>query len=452
MERAEKPEYEKRCHYHQKKGQHHRAGNLAMIPSQYDIVIVGAGPAGLIAAIECSRPDRTLLVLEKMSRPALKLGISGKGRCNITNDAPIKEFIAHFGRNGRFLQHSFGRFFNTDLLNYFEDLGVRFKLERGGRYFPYNDNALEIVRALLGKVKKLNIPIETGCEVRAITKLPGQAFRLDIHHTAADSNKRPERMTITAAKVLLSTGGKSYPQTGSSGGGYLLAQSLGHTITPLSPALVPITTAGDMAGKLQGLSLKNVSASVWCDGKKVSEMFGDMIFTDCGISGPIILALSRTIVTLLNKERSVKIVFDLKPALEHQVLDQRLLREIDQHGKQEFKSLLKRLLPMKLVPVFIEKLGVPAEKKLSQLSLEDRKRLRLLLKEFALDVSGHRSFDEAIVTAGGVGINEINPRTMESRLVEGLYFAGEIIDIDADTGGFNLQAAFSTGWLAGRSM
>ena len=423
-----------------------------MIQNRYDVVIIGAGPAGLIAAIECCKPAKTILILEKMHKPTLKLGISGKGRCNITNDAEIKAFIAHFGKNGSFLRQAFGKFFNTDLLTYFEDLGVRFKLERGGRYFPRNDNALEIVDALIGKVKNLNIPIETHSEVTAITKLPDGEFSLDIHHTAPRSNKTPDRLTVKAGKVLLATGGKSYPKTGSSGGGYPLASRLGHTITPLSPALVPITTAVDIAGNLQGLSLKNVSVSVWCEGGKAAEGFGEMVFTDDGVSGPIILSLSRTIVAYLDKKRSVRIVIDLKPALEHKAVDQRLLREIGEHGKQEFKSLLKRLLPMKLIPIFIEKLGIPADKKLSQLRIEDRKRLRLLLKEFSLEVSGYRSIDEAIVTAGGVSINEIHPRTMESKLVEGLYFAGEIIDIDADTGGFNLQAAFSTGWLAGRSM
>lgn len=423
-----------------------------MIQNRYDVVVIGAGPAGLTAAIECARPAKTILVLERMHKPALKLGISGKGRCNLTNDAEIKAFTAHFGKNGRFLRYAFGRFFNTDLLEYFEKLGVQFKLERGGRYFPRNDNALEIVDALIGKVRKRGVPIEMRSEVTALTKLAGGDFSLTIARTSAGTPKTPGEVTLSAGKVLLATGGKSYPQTGSSGGGYRLAFRLGHTITAPVPALVPIMTAGDTAARLQGLSLKNVVASVWCKDRKIDERFGEMLFTHFGVSGPIILTLSRTIVESLNNKEPVRISIDLKPALDHQTLDQRLLREIDEHGKQEFKSLLKRLLPKKFIPVFIEILGIPAEKKLSQLRLKDRKRLRLQLKGFTLEVSGHRSFDEAIITAGGVSINEIDPRTMESKLVKGLFFAGEIIDVDADTGGFNLQAAFSTGWLAGRSM
>jgi len=423
-----------------------------MHQKRYDSVIIGAGPAGLMAAIECCNPEKTLLVLEKMHRPALKLGISGKGRCNITNSAEKKEFMAHFGRNGRFLRHAFGRFFNADLLTYFEDLGVCFKLERGGRYFPSNDSALEIVDALIGKVKNLNIPIETHSEVTAITGLPGGGFSLDIQNLSAGLKDPPARRTVQAKKVLLATGGKSYPKTGSSGGGYRLASRLGHTVTPLIPALVPITTAGDMAGNLKGLTLKNVGVSVWCAERKVAGQFGEMVFTEDGVSGPIILSLSRTVVAFLEQKKSVSLVIDLKPALEHNVLDRRLLREIGENGKQEFKSLLKSLLPLKFIPAFIERLGIAPETKLSTLRLEDRRRLRLLLKAFKLEVSGHRPFDEAIVTAGGVSINGIDPRTMESKLVKGLFFAGEIIDIDADTGGFNLQAAFSTGWLAGRSM
>jgi len=423
-----------------------------MTENRYDIAIVGAGPAGLIAAIECFRSDRTLILLEKMPKPALKLRISGKGRCNITNSADREAFMARFGRNGRFLRHAFAEFFNSDLLDYFGALGVRFKLERGGRYFPRNDNALEIVEALLGKVAKLRIRIETGSEVTAAAPLSGGGFALTIRHSGSERGKSAACKTIEAGRLLIATGGQSYPKTGSDGGGYRLASRLGHTIAPLLPALVPLVTAGDSARKLKGLSLKNVRVSLWCENRKAAEAFGEMLFADYGVSGPVILTLSKTAAAALRDKKKVQLSVDLKPALDHQVLDRRLLREIGQYGRRELGFLLKRLLPMRLIPVFSEQLGIAAERRLSELRLEERKRLRLLLKSFGLGVSGCRSFDEALVTAGGVSIKEIEARTMESKLVKGLYFAGEVIDIDADTGGFNLQAAFSTGRLAGRSM
>jgi predicted Rossmann fold flavoprotein len=416
-----------------------------MLHDHYNTIIIGAGPAGLIAAIESHRPSGKILILEKMHKPALKLRISGKGRCNITNDASVKDFISHFGKNGRFLKYAFAEFFNTDLLKYFENLGVQSKLERGGRYFPRNDNAQNIVKALLKKVASQNIHISTNSDVKGIKKLPDNTFAVSI-------NKKGQHITITADNVVLSTGGKSYPKTGSTGAGYTFATKLGHTITPAFPSIVPIETRGNTAKKLQGLHLRNVFVTVWCNNKKIGERFGEMEFTDFGVSGPIILAVSKTIVRLLNEKQKVTISIDLKPALDHKKIDKRLLREINDHGKQSFKKLIKGLLPLKLIPVFIEKLKIPENMPLNQTISVDRKKLRLLLKEFPLEVTGYRSFHEAIVTSGGVSINEINPQTMESKLVSGLYFAGEIIDIDADTGGFNLQAAFSTGWIAGRAI
>ncbi|MFH1903909.1 MAG: NAD(P)/FAD-dependent oxidoreductase [bacterium] len=416
-----------------------------MLQNQYDIVIIGAGPAGLIAAIESCKPSAKILILEKMHNPALKLRISGKGRCNITNDAELEDFISHFGKNGRFLKFAFANFFNTDLIKYFEKLGVQFKLERGGRYFPENDDAGEIANALLNKVKSLNIPISTNSEVINITKLPDKKFTVTV-------KKNTHRIQIKADKVVLATGGKSYPRTGSTGAGFKLASQLGHAITPISPSIVPIETKGSTAKKLQGLSLKNVKAQVWCGNKKVDERFGEMLFTDFGLSGPIILSLSKTVVKLVDDKEKVFISIDLKPALGHKMLERRIIREITEHSKQGFKNLLKKLLPGKLVPVFIEKLKISGEKQLSQINSEERKKLRILLKEFRFEVTGYRSFNHAIVTSGGVCIKEINPQTMESKLVKGLYFAGEIIDVDADTGGFNLQAAFSTGWIAGRAI
>ncbi len=417
---------------------------LIMLQNQYDIVVIGAGPAGLIAAIESYKSSKKILILEKMHTPALKLKISGKGRCNITNNIELDDFISHFGKNGRFLKFAFAKFFNTDLLNYFEKLGVQFKLERGGRYFPQNDDAGDIAKALLNKVKSLNIPISANSEVINITKLPDKKFTVTI-------NKNTRRIQIKADKIVLATGGKSYPRTGSTGAGFKLASQLGHTVTSVSPSLVPIETKGSIAKELQGLSLKNVKAQVWCKNKKVDERFGEMVFTDFGLSGPIILSLSKTIVKLIDDKEKVFISIDLKPALDHKMIERRIIREINEHSKQGFKNLLKKLLPGKLVSVFVAKLEIPGEKQLSQINSEKRKKLRRLLKEFQFEITGYGSFNHAIVTSGGICIKEINPQTMESKLVKGLYFAGEIIDIDADTGGFNLQAAFSTGWITGRN-
>lgn len=419
---------------------------------QYEIIIIGAGPAGLMAAIESYKPSRKILVLEQMPKPALKLKMSGKGRCNITNSADLNDFISHFGKSGRFLKFAFSEFFNTDLLNFFEKLGVQFKLERGGRYFPSNDNAMEIINALLDKIKSLDIRILTNLQVTGITKSPGNEFTLRINKINLKDNNNGSCIKIKADKVVLSTGGKSYPQTGSTGAGFKLASKLGHTVTPLSPSLVPIETKGSTAKKLEGLSLRNVKVQVWGENKKIDERFGEMVFTDFGVSGPIILSLSKVIVQLIKKKQKVFISIDLKPALDHKKLDQRLLREITNHNKQGFKNLLFKLLPRKMVPVFTEKLDISETKQLNQINSEERKKLRLLLKEFQLEVTGYRSFDHAIATSGGISVKDINSQTMESKLIKGLYFAGEIIDIDADTGGFNLQAAFSTGWIAGQAI
>ncbi len=414
----------------------------------YDCIIIGAGPAGLIAAIESHNPSKNIVILEKMHKPAIKLKLSGKGRCNITNEAPLDEFLSHFGKNKKFLKYAFSEFFNTDLLDYFRKEGVPFKLERGGRWFPESDKAMEIVDALLRKVQLLNIPIMDNTRVTKIEKSGEGNFIIRIDEDSGSGKTKQ----LKTNSVLIATGGKSYPRTGSTGDGYALAAQLGHTIIKPQPSLVPIETKGDLASKLEGLSLRNVSVSVWCDGKKTDEQFGEMVFTGSGLSGPVILSLSRTVVALLNEQKRVQVSIDLKPALEHKKVDQRILREIDAHGKQSFKSLLKQLLPKKLIPVFIEMLNIPEDKQLSQVSSDERKRLRILLKEFHFEATGYGSYARAIVTAGGVRIKEINPKTMESRLIKNLYFAGEVIDVDADTGGYNLQAAFSTGWVAGRAI
>ncbi len=410
---------------------------------QYDIIVIGAGPAGLMTAIESFQPNKKILILEKKFKPALKLRIAGKGRCNITNDANFKEFISHFGKNGRFLKYAFSEFFNTDLLEYFNKLGISFKLERGNRYFPKSDDANEIAEVLIKKINSLKIKIKTDSDVKEIIKNENDDFVLTIKNSEGI-------LTLIAKNVVIATGGKSYPGTGSDGSGYKLATQLGHKITPIIPALVPIETQGNIAQKLQGLTLKNVNVEVRCENKKIDEEFGEMIFTDSGVSGPIILSLSKTIVKLLIKGNTVNIIIDLKPALDHNTLDKRLIREIKNNNKKIFKSLLKSLLPSSLIPVFIEILGISQNKKLSEINSEDRKKLRLLLKDFSFEVKDYKLFNKAIVTSGGISIKEINPQTMESRIVKNLFFAGEVIDIDADTGGYNIQAAFSTGWVAGQ--
>ena len=294
----------------------------------------------------------------------------------------------------------------------------------------------------INKVKSKNIELITNAEVIAVKQSGNKYFLISLKN----------KTTIQTANLLISTGGKSYPKTGSTGDGFILASQLGHTITPLSPALVPSETKGNVAARLQGLNLKNINAQVICENKKVTEQFGELLFTDFGVDGPVILKLSSKIVDLLNLNKQVFLSIDLKPALDHKKIDLRLLRELSEFSKQNFKTMLKRLLPQKMIPVFIDLLEIPEDKQLSQINSDERKRLRMLLKEFKLEINGYKSYDHAVVTAGGISLKEINPQTMESKLVTGLYFAGEVLDLNGDTGGFNLQAAFSTGWIAGQSL
>jgi len=413
-----------------------------MYNKKYDCVIIGAGPTGLIAAIESKTSTNKVCVLEKMHKPAMKLKITGKGRCNITNNDNLNTFIKKFGKNGRFLKYAFSEFFNTDLIKYFEKEGVQFKLERGERWFPASDKAIEIANVLLNKAKSNSIEIKTNADVVAIKQSNKNEFLINLK----------DKTVIQTKKLLIATGGKSYPKTGSTGDGYRLAAKLEHTVVPLSPSLVPLETTGIIAAKLQGLSLKNINASIISENKKITEQFGEMLFTDFGVSGPIILTLSQAAIDLLHQKKEIILSIDLKPALDHKKLDQRILREISEHSKQNFKTMLKRLLPQKMIPVFIDLLRISEDKQLSQINSEERKKIRMLLKEFNLEICGYKSYDDAVVTAGGISLKEVNPQTMESKLVPGLYFAGEILDLNGETGGFNLQAAFSTGWVAGQSM
>ncbi len=408
--------------------------------NQFDVIVTGAGPAGLLAAGRAAEMGAKVLILEKMRSEGLKLLITGKGRCNITNDASPGEFIKHISPDGRFLRNAFSRFFSGDIIGLLEKYGVRSTLERGGRYFPESNRSTDVLNALLKWVTEQNVVIK--CSQRA-----EQLLTEDGCITGVQSNG--ER--YSAPKVILATGGKSYPATGSTGDGYELAMRIGHTIEKPIPALVPIETLGGMAQKLQGLNLRNVKAVVWINGKKAGENFGEMLFTHFGLSGPIILTLSRIVVKALMNKEKIEITVDLKPALDEKKLDNRLLRDLNEHGKKELGNIFRYWLPASMIPVFIEELNLDPEKLCHQVSSQERKKIRHLMKNLPFEVVNHRSFKEAIITAGGVSTKEISPKTMESRLVKGLFFAGEIIDLDGETGGYNLQIAWSTGWLAGNS-
>lgn len=408
--------------------------------NNYDVIVVGGGPAGIVAAGRAAELGAKVLLLEKMKQAGRKLLITGKGRCNITNDAQLSEFITHVYPNGKFLRSAFSSFFSADIIELLKQYGVETNLERGGRYFPVSNSSADVLNALLRWVKELKVEIQCGKMVEKIIEENNVIKGIVVNGQG-----------IAAAKVILATGGCSYPATGSDGDGFILAKEVGHTIEKVRPALVPVETKGDTAQKLQGLNLKNVKASVWVNDKKLGEDFGEMIFTHFGLSGPIILTLSRIVVDELDKNNDVKIQIDLKPALDEQKLDNRLIRDLNEHGKKKLGNIFKYWLPSTMIPVFIELLGIDPDKECHQVSSKERKQIRHLLKNLPFCVSGYRSFKEAIITAGGISTKEMSSKTMESKLVKGLFFAGEIIDLDADTGGYNLQIAYSTGWLAGDS-
>jgi len=408
--------------------------------SNFDVIVVGAGPGGLLAAGRAAEQGGKVLVLEKMRQEGRKLLITGKGRCNITNNAAITDFITHINPNGRFLRNAFSQFFSTDIIDLLHKQGLETTLERGGRYFPASNKSADVLQALLKWVNKLNVEIRCGHRVE----------KLFIENDAIQGIQA-NGQKFTASHVILATGGNSYPATGSNGEGYELARRVGHTIVKVRPALVPLETEGNVAQKLQGLTLKNIKTTVWVENKKTDEAFGEMIFTHFGLSGPIILTLSRIVVDELHKNNKVEITIDLKPALDEQKLDRRLLRDLNEHGKKKISNVFRYLLPKTMIPVFFDLLGLDPEKECHQISSKERKQIRYLLKNLRFRITNHRPFKEAIITAGGVSTKEISSKTMESKVVKGLYFAGEIINLDAETGGYNLQIAYSTGWLAGNS-
>jgi len=404
------------------------------------IIVIGGGPAGLMAAGQAAETGADTLVLEKMNRPGRKLSITGKGRCNLTNIAELDDFIDHFGKSGRFLRQAFFAFFTPDLMEFFESQGLKLVTERGGRVFPAGGKAPEVTAALLRWARKCGVRIRRNSKVDQI--------KIDHGRVVGISSKGTENL---ADAVILTTGGVSYPATGSTGDGYRLAASAGHVITSILPALVPLVTSHKKTAQMNGLTLRNIQVAMFIDGKKSRIEFGELTFTEFGVSGPVILTLSGDAVAAIQSGRKVSLSIDLKPALNEKKLDARLLRDFVSRNREPLDSILRGLLPRELVPVCIDHAGLDPDRTASNITAKERGRLRVWLKNFRIDVIHHRPIDEAIITAGGVSTKEVNPRTMESRLVKGLYLAGEILDVQADTGGYNLQAAFSTGWLAGRS-
>lgn len=405
------------------------------------VVIIGAGPAGMTAAYSASQNGVDVVLVEKNERVGRKLLITGKGRCNITNNCEVEELIANVNTNGKFLYSAFYTFTNDSVMEMFESLGVRLKTERGNRVFPESDRAMDVVDAMARLIKRKNIKLVTGKTVKDIKEKNGKV----------ESVVLSDGKEIKADAVIIATGGASYQRTGSTGDGYRLAEKLGHKITPLKPSLIGLEIQEDFVHKLKGLSLRNVAINVYGKkNKKIYDDFGEMEFTDYGVDGPIIKSAS-CIMRDLSKE-SYKISLDLKPALDHEKLDKRVQRDFQKYINKRFENSLSDLLPSKMIPVVVELSGIDPATPVNSITKEERRNLVNTIKNMEMHVKRYRPMEEAIVTSGGVKTSEINSSTMESKLVEGLYFAGEVIDVDAYTGGFNLQIAFSTGYLAGMSI
>ena len=403
------------------------------------VVVIGGGAAGLMAAVIAGREGAKVTLLEKMNYVGKKMGITGKGRCNITNACDMSEFIKNTPGNGKFLYGAYERFTNEDLLQLLHDAGLETKVERGGRVFPASDSALDVRNTFMKLMKQYGVDVHLEEPVNKILVDDGTV-------TGVVTDKE----TYHADAVVIATGGKSYPATGSTGDGYILASQVGHTITDIRPSLVPIVTEESWVKDLMGLSLRNVELSVIAKNKVQATMFGEMMFTHFGITGPIVLSLSHTVGKLMRKKNigTIGLDINLKPALSPETLDKRLQKDFDLYSKKQLINGMKDLLPSRLIPLIIELAGIDPQKPINQISKEERQQIGYMLQHMPLTVKGLRPVEEAIVTAGGISLKEFNPKTMESKLVKGLYGAGEVLDIDAFTGGYNLQAAFSTGYVA----
>ena len=395
----------------------------------------------MMAAISASKKSEVTLY-ERNDRLGKKLLITGKGRCNVTNSGTLEEIVEAFGKNGRFLFSALHRFSNQDLMSFFEKRGVPLKVERGKRVFPVSDRSLDIVAALEKEMKDCNVQIRLQSRVQTVSLAEDGRFII-----------KEEGGLCVFDRLIITTGGKSYPATGSTGDGYGFAEGLGHTTTRLRPYLIPLESQEQDVRSMMGLSLKNVNLRILINGKKKGEEFGEMIFTHFGISGPTVLTLSNYVVQALEKKGSNCLCsIDLKPALTQEALDKRIQRDFEKYSNKQFKNSLDELLPQKMIPVVVERSGIDPEKRVNQISRQERVQLVDIIKNFQVKISGVRPLSEAIITAGGISLKEVDPQTMESKLVPGLFFAGEILDLDGVTGGFNLQEAFSTGFLAGESI
>ncbi len=432
------------------------------------VIVIGGGPAGMMAAISSSENGNEVILLEKMQSLGRKLLITGKGRCNITSSLDMQDFIKNTPGNGMFLYSCYQNFTNQDIIEFLKQQGLEVKEERGNRIFPITDKSQDVLKCFTKKLKELNVQIYYNSKVE-------QIIAKDIEKENKEYIQGKEKIEksnikqvigvkvndkiINADKIVLATGGKSYPLTGSTGDGYNLAKSLGHTITKIKPSLVPLESYNkEICKELQGLSLRNSQIKLIDleNNKIIYEDFGEMLFTHFGVSGPTILSSSAHLVRYNNideklKNRKILLKIDLKPALSEEKLNDRILRDFEQLKNKKFKNSLDKLLPQKLIPIVISKTNINPEKKVNEITKEERKRIIYVLKNFEIEIKGFRTIEEAIITSGGINIKEINPKTMESKLVKGLYFAGEIIDVDSYTGGFNLQIAYSTGYTAGKA-
>ena len=416
------------------------------------VIVIGGGPAGMMAAITSAENGNKVNLIEKMPSLGRKLCITGKGRCNITSSLEMEDFIKNTPGNGMFLYSAFNNYTNQDIISFLENQGLKVKEERGNRIFPVTDTARDVLNCFIKRLNELNVKIMLNTKVTEIVT----------ENTDTNSKKvvgvKTENEVIKADKVIIATGGKSYPTTGSTGDGYSFAKALGHTIKDVKPSLVPLESYDkECVKELQGLSLKNVEINIIDEtkGKTIYNDFGEMLFTHFGVSGPTILSGSAHLVRYKNidgllKDKKIALTIDFKPALTEEKLDSRILRDFEELKNKQFKNSLDKLLPKKLIPVIIQRTGINENKKVNEITKEERRKIIKELKSFKIHIKGFRPIEEAIITSGGINIKEINPKTMESKIVNGLYFAGEVIDVDSYTGGFNLQIAYSTGYTAGK--